>query len=165
MWKSYASVRNEELFQPRPVLWSENYSRSLPAISTWLATCLPATSHTSPLQPRDVQELRFIMHCRTWEFQQILWACNLFVHRALNATLRCSCFFSHFNVSERKMVQGTCAECSTPTNRQCCCLEVFYCSQACQSTAWPEHKSQCPFTKVCKMCLFAPVFFLSIYST
>ena len=108
-------MRTKELLQQKSAPWSENYSRSLPEISTWLATCLPATSHTPSPQPRDVEELRFIMHCRNREFQHIrdlapilltsfkhiLWSWNLFAHRALKATLKCTCFFSHSTVSER----------------------------------------------------------------
>ena len=37
---------------------------------------------------------------------------------------------------------------ATLTSRQCCCLTVCYCSQACQAKAWPDHGSNCPASKV-----------------
>jgi len=46
------------------------------------------------------------------------------------------------------MAKGKCGECSNPTSRQCCCLAIFYCSQACQAKAWPDHRLNCPAIKV-----------------
>ncbi|KAJ9505341.1 hypothetical protein QJQ45_012107 [Haematococcus lacustris] len=41
----------------------------------------------------------------------------------------------------------TCAQCAKPTSglplRCSGCKQVYYCTQACQKKAWPEHKEQC----------------------
>ena len=95
---------------------------------------------------------RFIESCSISFFNTIA-ALHLSIDRTLTPQ-QYLLFNSLTCFRKGRMVQGTCAECSAPTNRQCCCLTVFYCSQACQSTGWPEHRARCPVTKACKRLRF-----------